>query len=311
MSHTIKNVSTAPIRLINLELDASSSVTTKFSIEPNEVINLTNLRNTSGTIFSNQQLRDAVYKGDIVFVVGGVDLTQVESEQYFTDYSFAGGGGGGVDPKEVKNINADYTATEADQFIICDCSANSIVLTLPSTPTKGFLWYVKREDKNSNFTLKVSTGTTLIDGLGNQVQIDTTFTSSFNNAAGFLYDGNKYQFLDLEIEGVGFQLSGARRGNGSTDRDLESNRVLTNLTPIVIEQNCKLVGISASTENVETWEAHIYKNGVSVAFLPVTAAAKATLSNLDVNFVQGDELRFRQQNSVGAVRNPRIIAYFK
>ena len=86
---------------------------------------------------------------------------------------------------------------------------------------------------------------------------------------------------------------------------------MVNLTPLVVEQNCKLVGITASTDGNETWEAHVYKNGVSVAFLAITGASKGVLNNLDIDFLAGDEVRLRQQNGVGGISNPRIIAYFK
>jgi hypothetical protein len=111
--------------------------------------------------------------------------------------------------------------------------------------------------------------------------------------------------------GGGFALTGARNTNGVTDRDMRSGRVFTNITPFVIKDNCNLVGITAATSIAETWEAHVYRNGVSVASITITAADKGVSGNLAIPFVSGDEVRLRQENGTGAISRPRITAYFK
>ena len=106
-------------------------------------------------------------------------------------------------------------------------------------------------------------------------------------------------------------ISGARNGNNSTDRDLKRGDVFFNQTPEPILYDCTLIGITCATDGVETWEAHVYKNGSSVAFVNVTAQESVIVSNLNIDFSAGDEVRLRQENAVGNIARPAIKAYFE
>lgn len=108
-----------------------------------------------------------------------------------------------------------------------------------------------------------------------------------------------------------FTITGARNGNNSTDRDLKRGDVFFNQTPAIIPYDCTLIGITCATDGVETWEAHVYKNGSSITFIPVTAQDSAIIQGLNIDFSAGDEVRLRQENAVGNIARPAIKAYFE
>jgi len=108
-----------------------------------------------------------------------------------------------------------------------------------------------------------------------------------------------------------WNVSGGLRTNGAADRDMRVADELTNNTPIPVPYNCVLQKITASTTVNETWEAHVYRNGVSVASLTITGASSGISTDLNILFSAGDEVRLRQQNGTGAINSPRIQAFFK
>ena len=108
-----------------------------------------------------------------------------------------------------------------------------------------------------------------------------------------------------------FNIEGARDSNNNADRDMEVDGVLTNITPFIVPYGCELTKITASTLGNETWEAHVYQNGVSVASLSITGASSGVSGDLSILFNAGDEIRLRQENGTGAINNPRIQAFFK
>lgn len=193
MAHTIRNITEDAIRLTKLGLFLPFDPKNKRQLEPNEDLDLTGQRTPSGQIFSSQRLRDAIYNGAVVFVVGGSPLTTPESIDYFTNYNFSAGGG--AIPTSIEMINSDYSAIESKTAIIADAAANNIKITLPAAPTKGVQWIIKRTDK-SNFTITVvATAPALLDGLTNSVDIQKTGPNKFNNSFTFLFDGNNYQII--------------------------------------------------------------------------------------------------------------------
>lgn len=105
--------------------------------------------------------------------------------------------------------------------------------------------------------------------------------------------------------------TGARNTGGSIDRDMSSGGVFTNQSPFICVSACRLIGISVSTANPATWEAHVYKNGTSIASLSISSSSKGQTSNIDINFAAGDEVRLRQENSTGNVDIPRIMVFFE
>ncbi len=116
MPHIVKNITADPIRLINLDLYGSSAQNTKYTILANEEINLSSFRNPSGKIFADLQLRDAIYKGNIVFVVLATPLTQAESIAYFTEYTFASSGGGDTIPSVADEEARDSTYPDPEDL---------------------------------------------------------------------------------------------------------------------------------------------------------------------------------------------------
>lgn len=110
---------------------------------------------------------------------------------------------------------------------------------------------------------------------------------------------------------MSFIFAGARSTSSTVDRDMESDGTLLNITESIIPFDCELKYISASTDTAETWEAHVYKNGTSVASLAITASDSAVSALLSVSFSAGDKVRLRQENGTGSIGSPRISAFFK
>lgn len=117
--------------------------------------------------------------------------------------------------------------------------------------------------------------------------------------------------LEEEASKKSWSWAGSRNSSGSLDRDMEQGGVFTNQVPFIIPVDCELRQITMATDGVETWEAHVYKNGVSVASLAATAETKKSSGLLSVSFSAGDEVRLRQVNGVGSINMPRITAFFK
>lgn len=113
------------------------------------------------------------------------------------------------------------------------------------------------------------------------------------------------------VNAMSFIFAGARGTSSSVNRDMESDGLLLSTTEYIVPFNCELKYISASTDTAETWEAHVYKNGTSVASLTLTAVDSAVSALLSVSFSAGDKVRLRQQNGTGAIGSPRISAFFK
>jgi len=108
-----------------------------------------------------------------------------------------------------------------------------------------------------------------------------------------------------------FSITGALNGNSSLNRDMKLGDVFYNQTPGIIKDDCTLIGLTCSTNGVETWEAHVYKNGTSIYFLSVVADSKSVSPILNIPWSKLDEIRLRQENTVGNLRRPRITAWFK
>ena len=117
--------------------------------------------------------------------------------------------------------------------------------------------------------------------------------------------------IDNANTGVTWALTGARNTNGGSDRDMANGGVLTNVTPYIIPYNCVLVKVVGSTAVNETWEAHVLKNNVSVTTLFISATSSQVSPELNISFVQGDEVRLRLVNGTGSINRPRITAFFK
>lgn len=113
------------------------------------------------------------------------------------------------------------------------------------------------------------------------------------------------------VNAISFNVTGGRGSNASVDRDMEADGILLSTSPYIIPFDCQLKYITASTAGAETWEAHVYKNGTSVASITITAADSGSSNELNVSFSAGDKVRLRQQNGTGSIDSPRITAFFK
>lgn len=197
------------------------------------------------------------------------------------------------------------------------------------TDSRGDLRYVLKNSPISANTFSKIT----YDAKGLVISGDTLSTDELaSGSTNFFVDSNQKDAIDnadnpnagnpfltesaanalyLTGDSTNWSWTGSRDTNGSTDRDMRVSDVLTNDTNLVIPVNCRLIGISASTNGNETWQAHVYKNGTSVASLTMTAQASNQNFALAISFAAGDLVRLRQQNGTGNINQPRITVFFK
>lgn len=162
-------------------------------------------------------------------------------------------------------------------------------------------------NKSTNTTDDISSGTTnfFLDNNQNAAADNADNPSALNP---FLTESAA---LGLFTTGVSWNWNGARDSNGGSDRDMRANSVLLNNTPFIIPVDCYLKYIAASTDGTETWDAHIYKNGISIGFLPLSGVSSLVSSELSISFQKGDEVRLRQENATGQILRPRISVFFR
>ena len=102
----------------------------------------------------------------------------------------------------------------------------------------------------------------------------------------------------------------ARNSSSVTNQYIRTfNGTPNNLCPYVIPFNCILTDITCSTLAVETWDAQVHVNGVSVAQVAVVAAQTGTNIGLSVAISAGDQVAFYCNGT--AVGYPHIQAWFK
>ena len=82
------------------------------------------------------------------------------------------------------------------------------------------------------------------------------------------------------------------RKQNSTSIYLEHNGTFSNLTPVVITEDCLLKSISASTNGNETWVAEIHANGVLIpgATVNITGADNGITNDLGIVVTAGTKL---------------------
>lgn len=109
-----------------------------------------------------------------------------------------------------------------------------------------------------------------------------------------------------------FVKSGSRNTNINIDVDMRrEDGTVYNNSPYIVTSDKELKYISAASSSSDTWEAHVLKNGVSVASVSISANTKGNSPLLSIPFVAGDEVRLRAQNITGNVSKPSINAEFR
>ena len=170
--------------------------------------------------------------------------------------------------------------------------------------------------------IKIATQTNVDDGVDDSKAITSLKLKnrSFGTFNGNILNDNStdkslFQQIENYLENLKIPISwnwtGSRNSNNSSDRDMQVGTTPTNSTKLIVPVNCVLKYITASSRSNETWEAHIYRNGSSVVSLNINNTSKLTSNELNVTFNVGDEIRLRQQNSVGAINRPRISVFFQ
>lgn len=95
-------------------------------------------------------------------------------------------------------------------------------------------------------------------------------------------------------------------GTASATRYLEffSNNPSNN-NPLVMPENSQLIAVSVSASSNSTGTITIYKNGVSVQTLSLTASRKNTVSGLSISFNTLDELSVAVTS--GSISRPTVF----
>lgn len=99
-------------------------------------------------------------------------------------------------------------------------------------------------------------------------------------------------------------------GNGSSGRWLEffSNNPSNN-NPFIIAENNQLIAVSLSSSANSTGTITIYKNGVSVQTISLSASQKNAISGLLINFSPLDELS--AQVTSGSISRPTLFLFLR
>lgn len=136
----------------------------------------------------------------------------------------------------------------------------------------------------------------------NDASIPVDTTGKLYNNGGILY------WEDIRLSELKtFNYSASRNSINTTNSYLQANDIFTNLTPFILPVSCKLIYITASTSNNQTWIAEVRKSGIVIANLIITSAA----SNYDIysiDFNAGDNIQFYCNGT--DIDKPLITAYF-
>jgi hypothetical protein len=130
------------------------------------------IRNDAGTISALHwpYIKDSIETGE--------SLTIPEDSQaiVFQDFTFDGGditidgelvvlGGDEVDVRPLVSKTTTYTATTANEYILCDASGGAFTVTLPTAVgINGKLFTIKKTDSSGNAVTVDADGTETIDG---------------------------------------------------------------------------------------------------------------------------------------------------
>ncbi len=97
------------------------------------------------------------------------------------------------------------------------------------------------------------------------------------------------------------------KNNNTTNSYLKTGEVFSNVSPILITEDCILKSISATTDGAETWSAEVHGNGslIAGASLSITASDNESVSNLSINILAGTKISLFCNGTL--IKRPRII----
>lgn len=136
------------------------------------------------------------------------------------------------------------------------------------------------------------------------------------------FDNNGNGFTSVEVQSAieeAYSLGAATSrgptvcafdGTGSSGRWLEFyNNNPSNNNPFIVAENNRLIAVSISASSNSTGTVTIYKNGVSVQTISLSASRKNAISSLSVNFVSLDEISAKVTS--GSISRPTLFMFIR
>jgi hypothetical protein len=109
------------------------------------------------------------------------NVTVLQSNTSYVNNELRGGG-------SVVTITADTTASEEVKLYLCDTSAGSVTVTLPTNPTQGKTWNFKKQSSSNIVRIK-SSSPVLIDGA------ESENLTANNDSSIIQFDGRNYKII--------------------------------------------------------------------------------------------------------------------
>lgn len=109
------------------------------------------------------------------------NVTVLQSNTSYVNNELRGGG-------SVVTITSDTTASEEVKLYLCDTSAGSVTVTLPTNPTQGKTWNFKKQSSSNIVRIK-SSSPVLIDGA------ESENLTANNDSSIIQFDGRNYKII--------------------------------------------------------------------------------------------------------------------
>jgi hypothetical protein len=256
-------------------------------------------------------------KGDyyVVFVAGTTNLDGI------TDWQ--------IGDWVVNNGSAWEKIDNSDKVSSVNGQTGTVILDTDDVPEGTTNKYYSSTLFNNDFATKDTDD--LTEGTTNKYYSTTLFNTDFGNSSiddlsdvddTDKSDGDLLQYnsgtgnleyvdpatLTTEAYEVIHFSAGRNKNTSNTFLQRESGS-FTNETPFIVPTNATIIGISASSKNVETWDAEVYVNGSEVTQLAISAADKGQTYALSVDVNAGDEISMYCNGS--GIRNPGMSVFLQ
>lgn len=149
----------------------------------------------------------------------------------------------------------------------------------------------------------VGAGITATNQGGGEVRIAVPDTQ-VDGGLLWVYDGSRSKWLSVDR----FKPSAAEKGRVRNKYLRVYDSQVMNLSGWRLPRDATLVGITAQTRDVYTWNLRVRKNksDTNIASLVMTAEEGNHSTSLDIDLDEGDRLHFYADTPSGAIRDPLV-----